>query len=244
MVGEGHDRDRDLLLFAPLSGSGAPSRAQFGRRVDALLAFRLRRGSRVLRSGGPARPESRAARVYGSWERRRPRRTATAGARACARSLSLFLSSLAFLPRAPPVTTPSERGAGGTAGAAPRVPLPGRGTPTGRGSGYEGYPGSALLNGSQRVVSPRGLTRRLRSTPGPAPSRRDRSRSRTRGAVDFRYARGHTTRRINPRPTLTITYVFLTVVAHLARRSSRLQRQRTANRGGAGVRVRSRGHDS
>lgn len=62
MVGEGHDRDRDLLLSAPLSGSGAPSRAQFGRRVDALLAFRLRRGSRVLRSGGP-RPESRAARV-------------------------------------------------------------------------------------------------------------------------------------------------------------------------------------
>ena len=110
MVGEGHDRDRDLLLSAPLSGSGAPSssRAQFGRRVDALLAFRLRRGSRVLRSGGP-RPESRAARVrYGSWERRRPRRTATAGARACARSLSLFLSSLAFLPRAPPVTTPSR----------------------------------------------------------------------------------------------------------------------------------------
>ena len=241
MVGEGHDRDRDLLLSAPLSGSGAPSRAQFGRRVDALLAFRLRRGSRVLRSGGPARPESRAARAYGSWERRRPRRTATAGARACARSLSLFLSSLAFLPRAPPVTTPSEpryRGRGPARGVRPWYAY------TGRGSGYEGYPGSALLNGSQRVVSPRGLTRRLRSTPGPAPSRRDRSRSRTRGAVDFRYARGHTTRRINPRPTLTITYVFLTVVAHLARRSSRLQRQRTANRGGAGVRVRSRGHDS
>ena len=192
-------------------------------------------------SGPAAQHVPRAAqRAYGSWERRRPRRTATAGARACARSLSLFLSSLAFLPRAPPVTTPSEPRYRGRGPACVAAVVRG----TGRGSGYEGYPGSALLNGSQRVVSPRGLTRRLRSTPGPAPSRRDRSRSRTRGAVDFRYARGHTTRRINPRPTLTITYVFLTVVAHLARRSSRLQRQRTANRGGAGVRVRSRGHDS
>ena len=199
-------------------------------------------------SGPAAQHVPRAAqRAYGSWERRRPRRTATAGARACARSLSLFLSSLAFLPRAPPVTTPSRAAVPRAGRAAVTVALygaPRRSTPTGRGSGYEGYPGSALLNGSQRVVSPRGLTRRLLSTPGPAPSRRDRSRSRTRGAVDFRYARGHTTRRINPRPTLTITYVFLTVVAHLARRSSRLQRQRTANRGGAGVRVRSRGHDS
>ena len=98
---------------------------------------------------GPAAHVPRAApRAYGSWERRRPRRTATAGARACARSLSLFLSSLAFLPRAPPVTTPSRAAVPRAGRAAVTVALygaPRRSTPTGRGSGYEGYPGSALL---------------------------------------------------------------------------------------------------
>ena len=60
---------------------------------------------------GPAAHVPRAApRAYGTGRGSADARvgTATAGARACARSLSLFLSSLAFLPRAPPVTTPSR----------------------------------------------------------------------------------------------------------------------------------------
>ena len=97
---------------------------------------------------GP-RPVSREP--YGSWGRRRPRvGPRPRRARACARSLSLFLSSLAFLPRRrPSVTTPSRlelepryRGPGPRRRPY-RLRLP-RGL-RGRGSGYEGYPGSALL---------------------------------------------------------------------------------------------------